>query len=220
MSSRFSPKSGMRLWPVSRKACAAACGRDRRRAAMTIADRGRHQLGDVAAGQLDGVLEQLAGRLGEVGLDVLGVVAVGGDLDLDARRPGRRVGRAARAASTSASTCRDAEASAGRSATRSGRRSGQRRSMTRLGEDPADRPPPGRSRQRRPPARSRSTSLAGRLRRDPVGQPRRAARPASGRSAPPAPRPRARSRSSWWATSSARPGWPRTAQTSSSRLRE
>ena len=91
MSSRLSPKSGIRLLPVSRKVWAAARA-ETEAGRATIAERGVMMLRDVAAGQLDGALEQLAGRVGELGLGVLGLAAVGGDLHLDARRAGRGVG--------------------------------------------------------------------------------------------------------------------------------
>ena len=84
--------SGSGSGPDSRKV-RAACRAEVVAGRTTIDERGRHDLGDVAAGQGDDVLEDRAGRLGQVGLGVLGVVGVGLELDLDAGGPRRGVGR-------------------------------------------------------------------------------------------------------------------------------
>ena len=87
MSSRFSPKSGIRLRPVLRKVSAAAW-------AVTVAGRrddGRAgvMISETSCGSARRRAGAGRGSIGELGLDVLGPRRrLGGDLDLDARRPG------------------------------------------------------------------------------------------------------------------------------------
>ena len=181
MSSRFSPKSGIAALARSRGRPAAAARAETVAGRVTIAEPGRHQLGDVAAGQLDGVLEQLAGRLGQVGLDVLGV---------GRRRRGSRPRRSpagarrrppGRAGTTSGLAAGAAERQRAASATRSRHGDGPEAVDDRLGVDPADDP-----RQRRSPRAPTASAIGDHgLDREPGSRPRSTGgpeqrRPASG----------------------------------------
>ena len=108
---------------------------------LTIAERWHHDLRDVGAGELDGVLEQVPRGLGQLGLDVLGFSSLlGGNLHLDARRPGAVLADSPASRSVRDSRPGAAPASAARPLSRMAEAAGQKASDDRLGEHLAQDP--------------------------------------------------------------------------------
>ena len=194
MSSRFSPKSGIRLLPVSRKVWAAARA-ETEAGRATIAERGV-------------MISETSRRVSSTARSSSSRVDSGRSASASSGSPpsegiststlagrGRGVGRPGDPRTTSVSTRRVAERQRGWSGPRS--RPAQRPEGVedRLGEDPADHPG-----QRRSPTAPIASAMAitastapAEARPAPSGGQRRAGRPGPGRSPRPAPRRSARS---------------------------